>query len=191
MIRLFLLACFATLLTSCSAPSDSAGSASLQDLARASLKKMEIFAEPKPLPDVPVTLGTDETPATLTALASGARLINLWATWCAPCVKELPALDRLAAQENDDGFEIIAISIDRGRTDTIASFLAKNEINNLPLVRDKAAALPQAMGLGVLPVTFVVSGEGKIIGQLLGEADWDSPEAKAFVDKLQETSAAS
>jgi len=185
MTRVFVFASLISLLAGCSAPSDSAGSASLQDLARGSLKKIEIFAEPMPLPEIALTLGEEGTPATLPDVAGGARLINMWATWCAPCVKELPALNRLAAEKNGADFEVIAISIDRGKAEKIAAFLDDNGIDNLPLVRDPGGALPNAMGLGVLPVTFVVSADGQIIGQLLGEAEWDSPEAKAFVDKLR------
>lgn len=184
MTRFLFIACLLAGLAGCSEPSGNAGSADLQGLARDSLKKMEIFLQPKAFPDLMVTAGPEENPTALKDVGQGARLINLWATWCAPCVKELPALDRLAAEKNGDAFEVVAISVDRGKSQKLLDFLEKAQVNNLPLVRDKEAAFPQAMGLGVLPVTFVVSKEGEIIGQLLGEADWDSKEAKAFVDAL-------
>jgi thiol-disulfide isomerase/thioredoxin len=184
MTRFLFITCILAGLASCSEPSGNAGSADLQGLARDSLKKMEIFLQPKAFPDLMVSVGVDETPVALADVGDGARLINLWATWCAPCVKELPALDRLAAEKNSDAFEVVAISVDRGKSQKLLDFLKKTKVSNLPLVRDPEAAFPQAMGLGVLPVTFVVSKDGEIIGQLLGEADWDSKEAKAFVDAL-------
>lgn len=185
MTRFVFVACLLVAsLAGCSEPSGNAGSADLQGLARDSLKKMEIFLQPKPFPDVMVSVGPEEKPAALKDVGQGARLINLWATWCGPCVKELPALDRLAAAKNSDDFEVVAISVDRGKAETLQKFLAKTGVTNLPLVRDPEAAFPQAMGLGVLPVTFVVNKNGEIIGQLLGEADWDSGEAKVFVDAL-------
>lgn len=184
MTRYLLLACLMAGLSSCSEPSGSAGSASLQDLARDSLKKMEIFLEPKAMPDLVVTVGLEEKPVKLADVGKGAKLINLWATWCGPCVKELPALDRLAAAKNSADFEVVAVSVDRGKAQKLLDFLNKTGVKNLPLVRDPQAALPQAMGLGVLPVTFAVNAKGEIVGQLLGEAEWDSKEAKAFVDAL-------
>lgn len=185
MTRFFLALCLAAGLINCSGPSDSAGGAGLQDLARGSLKKMEIFSAPKAMPDVMVTLGLEEEPVSLKDVGSGARLINIWATWCAPCVKELPALDRLAADKNSDTFQVIAVSIDRGKAQKLLDFLAKNDVTRLPLVRDPSGNFPQAMGMGVLPVTFALNAKGEVVGQLLGEAEWDSPEAKAFVDKLK------
>lgn len=184
MPRYYLIACALLGLSSCSEPSGSAGSASLQDLATDSLKKMEIFAEPKPMPDLMVSVGEEEKPVKLIDVGKGARLINLWATWCGPCVKELPALDRLAAEKNSADFEVVAVSVDRGKAQKLLDFLEKTGVENLALVRDPQAAFPQAMGLGVLPVTFAVNAKGEILGQLLGEAEWDSKEAKAFVDAL-------
>lgn len=99
-------------------------------------------------------------------------LVNLWATWCVPCVEEMPALDRLQAKLGDK-LTILAISQDRRGADAVEPFLAKTGITHLAVFLDPKSAAIKAFGVEGLPMSFLVSGEGTILGKLEGAAKWD------------------
>jgi len=116
-------------------------------------------------------------------------LLNLWATWCAPCVKEMPSLDRLQAAMAGEDFEVVALSLDRGGRKAVQSFFEKTGIRHLaPYLDPKMTAMKELKPEG-LPTTILIDREGREIGRLPGEAEWNSPEARAFLDYfLNETS---
>ncbi len=108
-------------------------------------------------------------------------LLNLWATWCAPCRKEMPALASLQKQLGSPDFEVVALSIDRKGIAASAAFLKETGAENLGLYVDettKALADLQALGL---PVTVLIDRKGREIGRLLGPAEWNSAEAVALI----------
>ena len=108
-------------------------------------------------------------------------LVNLWATWCGPCRKEMPALARLQSKLGGADFEVVAISIDRKGAPASAAFLAEAGATALKLYIDpstKSLGAVQAIGL---PATLLIDREGREIGRLLGPAEWDSPEAEKLV----------
>ncbi len=108
-------------------------------------------------------------------------LVNLWATWCAPCRKEMPALAGLQSKLGGPDFEVIAISIDRKGTAVSGAFLDEAKATALKLYVDpssKALGALQAIGL---PASVLVDREGREIGRLLGPADWNSPEAERLI----------
>jgi thiol-disulfide isomerase/thioredoxin len=108
-------------------------------------------------------------------------LVNLWATWCAPCRKEMPALAGLQSKLGGSDFEVLAISIDRKGTAASAAFLDEAKATALKLYVDpssKALAALQAIGL---PASVLVDRDGREIGRLLGPADWASPEAERLI----------
>jgi thiol-disulfide isomerase/thioredoxin len=105
-------------------------------------------------------------------------LVNLWATWCGPCVEEMPALDRLQAQLGDK-LTILAISEDRQGESVVAPFLAKHKIAHLAIFLDpKTAATNQFEAQG-LPSTYLIARDGTIVGKEEGGAAWDSTEMLA------------
>jgi len=104
-------------------------------------------------------------------------LVNLWATWCAPCVKELPTLDRLAAAHNGD-LNVVAVSQDDGPHASVVAFLQANKITNLDAFQDPKMALSGALGPDtVLPTTILYDPNGKEVWRYVGDLDWTSPEA--------------
>jgi len=108
-------------------------------------------------------------------------LVNLWATWCAPCRKEMPALAGLQSKLGGPDFEVIAISVDRKGTAASGAFLDEAKATALKLYVDpssKALGGLQAIGL---PASVLVDREGREIGRLLGPADWNSPEAERLI----------
>lgn len=106
-------------------------------------------------------------------------LVNLWATWCAPCVKELPTLDKLAASHRDDGaVGVIAVSQDSGPQTSVKAFLANLKIKDLGAYHDPKMALSGALGPDtVLPTSILYDADGKEVWRYVGELDWTSPEA--------------
>jgi thiol-disulfide isomerase/thioredoxin len=106
-------------------------------------------------------------------------LVNLWASWCAPCIKELPTLDKLAAAHRDDGqLDVIAVSQDTGPQASVTAFLAKLNVKDLGAYHDPDMALSGALGPDtVLPTSILYDAEGKEVWRYVGDLDWTSPEA--------------
>lgn len=108
-------------------------------------------------------------------------LINLWATWCAPCRHEMPGLDRLQGGMGGDNFEVLAISIDRKGAKVAQDFLDEIKTQYLKLYIDKTAKISRESKAFGLPVSILINREGKEIGRLIGPAEWDSNHAKALI----------
>jgi thiol-disulfide isomerase/thioredoxin len=111
-------------------------------------------------------------------------LLNLWATWCAPCRKEMPDLAKLQTALGGPDFEVVALSVDRKGLEASKAFLTDIGVTNLALYIEpetKSLAALQALGL---PATILIDRSGKEAGRLLGPADWASPEAFALVKAL-------
>ncbi|MDX8477959.1 TlpA disulfide reductase family protein [Mesorhizobium sp. VK24D] len=108
-------------------------------------------------------------------------LLNLWATWCAPCRKEMPTLDRLEAKLGGPDFEVVALSMDRGGPDVVRKFFAETGVTHLALNIDSSGKAMFTLGALGLPMTLLIDGGGKEIGRLIGPAEWDSPEMTEFI----------
>lgn len=108
-------------------------------------------------------------------------LLNLWATWCAPCREEMPALDRLNKELKSDDFEVVALSIDRGGLKPPKKFLEKIGIESLALYNDKSSKSATKLKAFGMPTTLLISKDGKEIGRLTGPAEWDHADAKALI----------
>ncbi|MEM8772070.1 MAG: TlpA disulfide reductase family protein [Pseudomonadota bacterium] len=109
-------------------------------------------------------------------------LVNLWATWCAPCLKELPSLDALEGELGSDRFEVAAVASDPKGPEAAAAFLERLEIENLKLYADPQLRFASAIGgSNVLPVSVLYDAQGREIGRLVGAADWSSPEALRLI----------
>ncbi|MCZ6588609.1 MAG: TlpA disulfide reductase family protein [Alphaproteobacteria bacterium] len=117
-------------------------------------------------------------------------LLNFWATWCAPCIKEMPSLDRLQAALGGDNFAVIAVSIDRANLMAVAPFYRRLGLKNLSIYLDPQqrtgyldAKNPNGapFALYALPITYLIDHRGRAVGYLPGAADWDSLAAKRFL----------
>ncbi|HIJ43413.1 MAG: TlpA disulfide reductase family protein [Rhodospirillales bacterium] len=118
---------------------------------------------------------------TLADYRSKGVVLNFWATWCYPCVLEMPALDRLRAKISGGGVEVLTVSLNRGGTADVEKFYRKNRIVNLPVLIDRGNALTNGLGVTGLPTTVLIDAEGKEIGRVVGAAEWDQPKIVAFV----------
>jgi len=121
----------------------------------------------------------DGKPITLAKMRGVPVLVNLWATWCAPCVKELPTLDKLAAAHRVDGqLGVVAVSEDSGPQASVEAFLKKLNVRDLGAYHDPKSALSAALGPDtVLPTTILYDATGKEVWRYVGDLDWTGPEA--------------
>lgn len=118
---------------------------------------------------------------TLSALNGQGVVLNFWATWCQPCVREMPALDNLALKLKDRGVRVVALSEDRKAMDLVPAFYADKGIANLDIYYDLKSGLSRKMGVEGLPTTVLISADGREIGRVKGALEWD---ADAIVDYL-------
>ena len=109
-------------------------------------------------------------------------LVNFWATWCPPCIREMPSLDRLQAALEDRDLTVLAVSIDRGGAKVIVPFAERLGLEHLGIYHDAKGALFQAFGVPGLPTSFLIDRRGRIVGAYPGPAEWDGPEARALIE---------
>ena len=113
-------------------------------------------------------------------------LVNLWATWCGPCIKELPTLDKLAESHAIDGsLGVIAISQDTDDQKKVKAFLANLGIKQIGAYHDGAMALSSALGVQVMPTTILYGSDGKEIWRYVGDLDWTSAEAQKLLSEAK------
>lgn len=139
---------------------------------------------PLPLPALSIA-GADGKPVDPAAWKGRVVVLNLWATWCAPCVREMPSLDRLQQAYPPERLLVVALSVDRGGAAQVQPFFEKTGVQALGLYTDKAMAAMSAFGtLRGLPTTFVIGPDGTIRGRMDGDAEWDSPAARAVLEQV-------
>ena len=117
-------------------------------------------------------------------LMDGPVLINFWATWCAPCIAELPALSRAAEALAEDGITIVLVSIDRGGAEKALPFLQKYGVNGVALGFDPRAKLSRDMGVRGLPTTFLLNQKQTQSWQFVGPYEWDEAEMLTLIREL-------
>lgn len=114
-------------------------------------------------------------------------LVNFWATWCAPCRKEMPMLAELQAEFGGENFEVITIATGRNPQASIDRFFAEIGVDNLPRYLDPKSAVARDMDVLGLPITLILDPEGREIARMRGDADWNSDSAKAVIQALIDT----
>lgn len=130
-------------------------------------------------------IDAEDQPADLSDYRGRYVLLNFWATWCAPCRAELGSLDRLQAAEGDGRFAVVTIATGPNPLPAIRKLFEDERITRLPILRDPRQDFAHALGVLALPVTVLVDPEGREIARLVGDAEWDSPEARALVAALK------
>ncbi len=140
------------------------------------------FAEPGArLPDVAFANGDGEK-ASLADFSGRLVLVNLWATWCAPCVVELPMLVELSQRYDAREFALVAISTGAEGPEDIAAFLAEKKIGPLDVYVDAEKGVRRNFKYEGLPTSYLVAPDGALLGTLTGDAEWTGPEATALIE---------
>lgn len=138
--------------------------------------------EPADLPEVTFTDGADAARSSK-EFAGRALLVHGWATWCVPCVKELPEVAELQKKYKDKGLVVLAISLD---TDPkkVTDFYAKQNITGLPVYLDKKAQMMRSLKIRGLPSSILVNKEGKMVFNNAGPVDWQSKTVQEQIEAL-------
>jgi thiol-disulfide isomerase/thioredoxin len=148
-----------------------------------------MHAAPRPLPEIRFEDGEGKA-MSLADFRGSVVLLNIWATWCAPCRREMPTLDRLQATLGGPDFQVVALSIDRQGLPAVQEFYDELGLETLAIYIDESGEAQRALSVLGLPTTLLLDREGSEIGRLLGPAEWDSPEMVAFFrDYLKHTAA--
>jgi len=124
-----------------------------------------------------------DQPVKLTEFRGKLVLLNFWATWCPPCVAEMPDLERLYREFNGDGLAIVAVSIDTQGKKVVLPFWEKTGLT-FPSLLDPSGEVATRYGVRVLPASFLISREGEIIARILGPRDWHGEKARAIFKEL-------
>ncbi len=135
---------------------------------------------PEPLPDFTFLDGAGKE-RSLKDWRGRVVLLNIWATWCLPCRKEMPDLERLQAELGSGTFEVVALSVDRGGLEASKKFLDQIKVTKLGLYADPSGRAGSTLKVIGMPATLLIDAEGREIGRLLGPAEWHSEDAKALV----------
>ena len=143
---------------------------------------MTLQDKPRRLPDIRF-LDERGRPDGLQQHRGKVVLLNIWATWCPPCRKEMPSLDRLQAEVGGNDFEVIALSIDKGENsaDAVRSFYASLGLTHLRVYRDPEGQAGFDLGAVGVPATLLLDRDGREIGRMSGPAAWDSAESVAMI----------
>ena len=144
---------------------------------------LHVVTTPAPPPAIRF-LRADGTAEGLDAYAGQGLVVNLWATWCAPCVRELPSLAKLAATLAPDRIAVLPLSSDRGGAPAVQAYFAAHGITGLPVLLDPDGAAAAAWKSRGIPTTIVIDRQGRVRAWLEGAADWSTPEAAATIRKL-------
>ncbi|MFD1343524.1 TlpA disulfide reductase family protein [Litorisediminicola beolgyonensis] len=166
-----------------------AGVTEAEALRAGDMKKLNFHSEPKDAGSAGFT-DFDGAELSLAEYEGKWVLLNFWATWCAPCRKEMPQLAELQERLGGDDFEVLTIATGRNPPPAMKSFFDEIGVTNLPLHRDPNSALAREMAVLGLPVTVILNPEGQEVARLQGDADWASEDALAVLDALMETAPA-
>ncbi len=148
------------------------------------LSKLRVHDAPRPLPDGVAFTDAEGRETRFDAFRGRALVVNFWATWCPPCVAEMPSLDRLHAMLAAEGVEVLALSSDRGGRAQVEPFYARTGIRHLGIWLDPRGAAGRALGIRGLPTTVVLDRAGREAARLEGEAAWDHPDVAEAIRRL-------
>ena len=149
------------------------------------MKKMTIANNTTSAPKT-IFFDTGGKELTLNDFKGRLTLVNFWATWCAPCRKEMPSLEVLSNQIGGDTFQVVTIATMRSSEEAVKKFFNDNNIIDLPKFRDPKGYLARASGVAALPLTILLDRNGNEISRLIGDADWAQDETIEFIKKAIE-----
>ena len=152
---------------------------SVQGFAASFADHIKDVSPPRPVPAMVFEDGEGQQHA-LSDYRGSYILLNVWATWCGPCVQEMPSLEALAQTVDAHKLKIIPLSDDRG-DNTVTAFYKTHALSHLPVALDHAGVAPVVLHLRGLPTTLLIDPQGNEIARLEGDADWSSPDVMSYL----------
>ncbi|MEX3314522.1 TlpA family protein disulfide reductase [Sulfitobacter sp. PS-8MA] len=158
--------------------------ADIAGLREGDMKKLVVHDAPQAASDATFEREDSGEAMSLADFEGQYVLVNFWATWCAPCRKEMPQLNALQKEFGGEDFQVLTIATGRNTPEGIKRFFEEAEIDSLPRHQDPKQKLASQMGVLGLPITVLLDREGREIARLQGDAEWDSESARAIVAAL-------
>ena len=149
---------------------------------RAKLGEFVPSQQPAPAPAVSLTDISGNT-VELSDFKGRLVVVNLWATWCEPCLREMPSLERLQSKLGDR-IAVLGVSEDRGGSKTVEPFIAKLGLKSVKIFIDPKSVVGRAFEVRGLPTSLLIDRDGKLLGRVEGAAEWDSPKIMAVLDRF-------
>jgi thiol-disulfide isomerase/thioredoxin len=146
-------------------------------------KNFILHEAPKPIASIAFEDGQGR-PRSLAEFRGKIVLLNIWATWCGPCRREMPSLDRLQGLLGGSDFEVIALSIDHSGMETVRKFYADVEIRNMAIYIDSSGKATRELATVGVPATLLIDRTGRELGRLVGPAEWDEPDIVQFLKRI-------
>ena len=157
----------------------------LEEFKVGEMKKLILHESPKAVSEE-VFYRSNNDPIFLQSFSGSLTLVNFWATWCAPCLNEMPSLSNLQKLKGDKNFKVVTIATMRNSPKSIENFFDKMSIVNLTKYQDPKGKLARSLKIAGLPLTILLNKENKEVARFIGDADWSSPQALKLIEKAIE-----
>lgn len=144
---------------------------------------LDLVSPPVDPPDAVFT-AVDGSSHQLSEFKGRGMVVNMWATWCAPCVAEMPSLEALSKALAPHDIAVLPLSSDRGGADVVQAWYKAHGITGLPVLLDPKGAMARAFNARGIPTTVLIDTSGRVVARLEGAADWSAPAAQALIQKL-------
>ncbi len=152
-------------------------------LREGDMKKLNFHSDLRAISEKPFVT-TDGNNRALADYQGKVVLLNFWATWCAPCRKEMPMLAELQRQMGGDAFQVVTLATGRNPLPAMQKFFDEIGVDNLPLYRDPKQEIARDMSVLGLPATVLIDREGREIARMTGDADWSGASARAILEHV-------
>ena len=143
----------------------------------------DIHGQPKTLPDISF-MDTDRQQTSLAAFRGKFLLLNIWATWCPPCIEELPSMIQLTSHFSDQSLAFVALSTDRSPFERVPEFLKKHGLTDLPVYYDPNLSVSRTLGVNHMPTTLIINPLGEEAARLEGPFDWNDETAINLIENF-------
>ena len=157
----------------------------LEEFKVGEMKKLILHQSPKAISEE-VFYRSNNDPIFLQSFSGSLTLVNFWATWCAPCLNEMPSLSNLQKLKGDKNFKVVTIATMRNSPKSIENFFDKMSIVNLTKYQDPKGKLARSLKIAGLPLTILLNKDNKEVARFIGDADWSSPQALKLIEKAIE-----